>query len=77
MSVVLQFSGSTTPIGTIGTIAPHLLVVFNCKMNLNFETLNTTNRCGAATKLQHHTYSIDYTYCTQCTSVLECRAGTS
>jgi hypothetical protein len=49
IGVVLQFSGSTTPIGAIGAIAPHLLLVFNCKINLNFETLNTTNRCGATT----------------------------
>ncbi len=49
--MVLQFSGSTTPIGAIGTIAPHLLVVLNCKINFNVETLNTTIRCGATTTI--------------------------
>jgi hypothetical protein len=49
--VVLQFSGSTTPIGAIDAEVPHLLVVFNCKLNFNFETLNTTNRCGATTTI--------------------------
>jgi hypothetical protein len=40
-----------SPIGAIGAIAPHLLLVFNCKINFNFETLNTTNRCGATTTI--------------------------
>jgi hypothetical protein len=39
IGVVLQFSGSTTPIDAIGAIAPHLLVLFSCKINFNFETL--------------------------------------
>jgi hypothetical protein len=46
------YVGSTTPIGAIGTIAPQLLVVW----------YNSTNWSAAATKLQHHTYSIDNTY---------------
>jgi hypothetical protein len=60
----MQFSGSTTPIGAIGAVAPHLLVLFNCKLNFNVETLNTTNRCGATTTiaplqlvLQYYTYT--------------------
>ncbi len=51
IGVMLQFSGSTTPIGANGAIALHLLVVFNCKINFKFETLNTTNRCGVTTPI--------------------------
>jgi hypothetical protein len=53
--VVLQFSGSTTLIGAIGDIAPHLLVLFNCKINLNFETLNTTYTVGVVLQLYNST----------------------
>ncbi len=51
IGVVLQFSGSITPICAIGATAPHLLVLFNCKINFNFETSNTTNRWGATTTI--------------------------
>jgi hypothetical protein len=53
------------PIGAIGAMAPHVLVVFNCKINFKFETLNTTNRCGATTTIAPlQLVLLQYTYTT-------------
>jgi hypothetical protein len=50
------YVGSPTPIGAIGT-------TYSTTPVSGTYRYNSTNWSGAATKLQHHTYSTDNTYC--------------